>query len=172
MAQIALYKPANERMSMLRSKALDAYKAQLDQFRTNGNSQVLLAILHTVDHTPHKLEAFNRLPVDCIDEALLKYFSRQEFRYTPEQDLQKMFATIRSAGWQVSMSTRMAACTECGGSTQTTMNSISINSARIERDHYPCPECDGQGNLVLRVATCKGKNGRKAILSLPKNPDN
>lgn len=169
MAQIALYKPANERMSKLRQKAFNAYKAQLDQCRVHGTHQILLAIMHTVDHTPLKLEAFIRLPAEAIDVGLLKYLSRQEFRYTPKKCLLKMLKAIKTAGWQISMSTNLSECTECNGTTEIAMNSISVNSAGTDYDRYPCPECNGRGNIPLRIVTCKRDSGQKVIFQLPQS---
>jgi hypothetical protein len=171
MAQIALYKPANIHMSKLRQKAFSAYKAQLDKCRVHGTRQILLAIMHTVDHTPLKLEAFIRLPVDTINDGLLKYLSRQEFRFTSNKCLLKMLKAIKTAGWQVSMSTSLSVCAECNGNAEIAIKSISVNSAWVDYDRYPCPECNGRGSIPLRIVTCKRDSGQKVIFQLPKYSD-
>ncbi len=171
MAQIALYKPANERMASLRKKAYKAYLTYLDRCRERGQRQALLAIMHTVDHTPFKIEAFIRLSEHCIDTAHLHYFNRRDFRYTPKTSLHKMFAAIESAGWRITSSSRVMPCRQCNGCTEITLKSISANSVWIDNDRYPCPECNARGNVPLHVITCSRGTDQPVIFEIPETVD-
>jgi hypothetical protein len=171
MAQIALYKPANERMASLRKRAYKAYLASLDQCRKNQQHQALMAILHTVDHTPLKIEAFVRLSEHCIDTARLRYLSRLDFRYTPETSLHKMFAAIESAGWRVTSSSRVMPCRQCNGCTEISLKSVSANSVWIDHDRYPCPECNARGKVPLQVFTCRSGIDHPVIFEIPEAVD-
>jgi hypothetical protein len=171
MAQIALYKPANERMTSLRKKACKAYLAYLDQCREKGRHQALLAILHTVDHTPFKIEAFIRLSAHCIDTAHLRYLNRRDFRYTPKTSLHKMFTAIESAGWQVTSSSKVMPCRQCNGYAEIALKSISANSVWIDHNRYPCPDCNARGNIPLQVFTCSRGTDQPVIFEIPEIVD-
>lgn len=171
MAQIALHKPSCERMASLRKRARKAYLACLDQCRENRQHQALMAILHTVDHTPFKIDAFVRLSRHCIDTAHLRYLSRRDFRYTPDASLQKMFVAIESAGWRVTSSSKAMLCRQCNGCTEISLKSICANSVWIDHDRYPCPDCNARGSVPHQVFTCRRGTDHPVIFEIPEAVD-
>ncbi len=171
LAQIALYKPANERLAPLRKMAYQAYVAYLDRCRGRGQHQALLAIMHTVDHLPFKIEAFVRLSEHCIDTAHLRYLNRRDFRYTSKTSLCKMFKAIESAGWRVTSSFRAVPCRQCHGRTEIRLKSISVNSVRDDHDRYPCPECNARGKIPIQVFTCSRGADQTVIFKIPESVD-
>lgn len=166
MTQIALYKPANERMTLMRRNAFKAFVRHLDKCRESGHHQALMAILHTVDHTPFKIEAFTRLPTELIDNACLRYLSRRDFRYTPKSSLKRMFAAIESAGWRVTTSTKVMPCRKCNGRTEIALKSITVNSVWIDHDRYPCPDCSARGKIPIQVFTCSSGTDQRVIIKI------
>ncbi len=159
MAEIALSKPANERLEALRQKARRALLNHLDNLQRHGNHNALLAIMQIVTHPPFKLESFLRLPLDQIQITSLQYLSRQNFRYTPAELLERMFDTIRTSGWDTQRSVEKDLCVHCRGVGNLSIKCISADNTWVDRDLFPCPECNGKGSIIFKVITCtRGKN--------------
>ena len=170
MAEVALFKPGNPNMAPLRRKAKSALLAYLERCRMENDHPALLHFMKSVPHLTYQLEAFVRLPAPAVTLAVLRFLTRQDFRYVPQALLEKVLAQIMLAGWLLWPAYQYQSCIHCHGSGQLSLKCICANNTWGDRDVFPCPECDGKGKNLFKWVTCKNKKGEQVVFRFPQQP--
>lgn len=157
LAEIIVFKPSNMRLEPLRRKARRALTEHLNRCQADNNHKALLAAMKAVPHVGLKIEAFVRLKPEQVTLPVLQYLSAQDFRYVPQELLDRMINSIQSGGWQVRPALQQVPCDYCQNKGVLSLKHISVNDAWVEQDVFPCPDCSGKGKLALQWAVCYRK---------------
>jgi dsRNA-specific ribonuclease len=167
MAEVTLFRPCSSRLEPLRRKAKNALMAYLDQCRQKEDSRSLLSVMQSIPHLSFKLEAFVRLPPEAVTPAVLRFLTRQNFRYVKKTLVEQMLTQIKLGGWLIWPTREERACVHCKGSGQLSLKCISANNTWFDQDVFHCPECGGMGKTTFVLAICRNPSGDQAVFRMP-----
>lgn len=166
-AEVALFKPANNRLASLRHQAHRVLLQALDKLAQQHHYSALRAFIRNQPHTPYKIEAFLRLPAHEMRSDELACIARQNFHYTSIQQIDALLTSIRNAGWRLSFEDTFFPCIQCGGKGIELRRIINGLGHPANADAVTCSECDGQRGTLFKVATCLLGSDATVVFKLP-----
>jgi hypothetical protein len=166
-AEVALHKPASERLASTRREAHVALLNCLDMLARQRNVNGLLAFLWAQPHLPFKLDAFLRLPANHISKPVLQHIARQKYRCISPEMIRQVLSKIETAGWRLSSDSRRFACVHCNGNGVLLLKTVLSSQTCYDSDAVACPDCDGSGGCDFFMITCIGDGDRRVVFKLP-----
>jgi hypothetical protein len=171
MANVACFKPDNERFAGLRNEAHRQLLRHFEMLRLQENAAALKAAIATVPFVRYRIEAFLRLPLDAISDTILQTLARQKLRGIPDDLICEFFDRIGVAGWNILGSNDIHDCLHCRGNGRSAIRCAAEDLTEACNNELPCPECGGVGTMAFRTFALHRDNRSAIVFRLAETED-